>query len=695
VNDWRYFKKVADKLPGFEIREGQQQMLQNVLTAYEQGQTCLIEAGTGTGKSLAYLIPAILWAIKKKEPTVIATHTIALQEQLIQKDIPFLLDALEVDLKAVLVKGMNNYVCLRKLYDNQIEVPETIFGWSKTAVEGSRSELPLSPSPELWDKIGAEAESCTHAKCPHHKECFFFKARREAAEAHLIVANHHLFFADLSLREANDNFDESAVLPPYKRLILDEAHHCEDVATHYFAHTVSRRGLIHYLGRLYSDRGTGKLVTLYRKICEAYPQGDLLAELLTLILPGEKRKIVDHVQSAFEALALYIGNFSQEDKFRLREHHLKDKRWIDEVQPAVEALITEGRLFMQATRALEGKLKEMKDPLLDHKCGSVVAEILGICNRIEGFLDTLFAFVFSPLEPERVRWIEGEAPDLHLISADLEIAPRLSKSLFGRLPTIVLCSATLATNNAFTFIRSRLGIEKAEERIYASPFNYQEQTLLSVPIDLPDPSHPSFTRVVAEKIWETIEIAKGGTFVLFTSYSMLRTCEKLLAERLYKRRYLLYCQGEENRSTLLSKFRTSDQAVLFGTDSFWEGVDVAGEALRCVIIVKLPFKVPNDPLFQARSEAIASQGGSPFFDYSLPQAIVKFKQGFGRLIRNKQDRGCVVCLDPRLAKKGYGKKILASLPPCPLVCEPAAKCMETLRSFYESKNSDKIFVNCR
>lgn len=679
------FEKIAAKLPGFEVRDGQQQMLYNIQEAYEKEQTFLIEAGTGTGKSLAYLIPAILWAIKNKEPTVIATHTIALQEQLMHKDIPFLFDALEVDLKAVLVKGMNNYVCLRKLNDNQNDVPETLLNWSKTTVEGSRSELPILPSAELWDHIGAEAENCTHIKCPHYKECFFFKARKHAADAHLIVANHHLLFADLAIREESDNYEEDAVLPAYKRLILDEAHHCEEVATHYFAENVSRRGLIHQLGRLFSDRGTGKLPALYRKICEAYPNGDLLAEALTLILPSEKRRIVELVNAAFGAVSLYFGAHKQEDKLRIREFHLNDSQWIEQVQPAVGLLVREGKLFLQEVRSLEGKLKSLNDPVLDNKCESTLAEITGICTRLEGLFEVLYSFVFSPLQPEKVRWMEGIAPDLHLICADLEVAPRLSKSLFSRLPTIILCSATLATQGAFHFIRKRLGIENAEERIYPSPFNYTEQILLSIPIDLPDPTHPSFTREAAEKIRESIEMSKGGAFVLFTSYSMLRECERLLAERLHKQRYLLYCQGDESRSTLLHKFRTTDRAVLFGTDSFWEGVDVAGEALRCVIIVKLPFKVPNDPLFQARSEAIASQGGSPFFDYSLPHAIVKFKQGFGRLIRHKEDRGCVICLDGRLIKKGYGKKFLESLPECPLVCEPSVKCAEALKTFYSKK----------
>jgi ATP-dependent DNA helicase DinG len=677
-----YFEKIARKLPGFEVREGQLQMFHDVMAAYKEGRTYLIEAGTGTGKSLAYLIPALLWALEHKEPTVVATHTIALQEQLMQKDIPFLLDALELDLKVVLVKGMQNYVCLRKLEDVQTEIPESLLGWAKTTSEGSRSELPYLPTPDLWEQIGAEADNCTHMKCPHYKRCFFFKARKGALDAHLLVVNHHLFFADLKVREESENYKQTAVLPPYQRLILDEAHHCEEVATQYFAQQVSRRGLIYSLGRLSSDHGTGKLVTLYRKLCELYPQHELLTESLTLLLPAEKGKISDLVNQAFEVLSTFFATHTQDEKLRLRQWHLQDPFWTFHVQPIVVTAVQEGKRFVQAVLLLEEKLNQLEDPLLESKCEGVLAEIRGICSRLERQFETLFSFVSTPLEPERVRWIEGRAPDLHLISADLDIAPRLSKALFGQLPTIVLCSATLATQGTFTFIRKQLGIERAEERIYASPFDYKTQALFLTPIDLPDPMHPSFVRAAAEKIWESVQISRGGMFVLFTSHLMLRECAQLLAERLHKKHYLLFCQGDQNRFSLLNKFRTSDRALLFGTDSFWEGVDVVGEALRCVMIVKLPFKVPSDPLFQARSEAIASRGGSPFFDYSLPQAIVKFKQGFGRLIRNKLDRGCVICLDPRIVKKGYGKQFLQSLPECPTLFEPGAQVLETLKKFF-------------
>lgn len=669
----------SEKLPSFEIRPGQQAMLQDVHQAYENNAIALIEAGTGTGKSLAYLIPALLWARDQGEPTIVATHTIALQEQLIQKDIPFILNTLDLNLKVVLVKGMQNYICLRKLHDAAAEVPESLFRWVKTAQEGSKSELPLLPSNDLWEQIGAEGEACTHVKCPHYKECFVFKARREAADAHLIVANHHLLFADLSLRHASENYKEICVLPPYQRLVLDEAHHVEDVATEYFADKVSRRGLIHLLGRLLSDRSAGKIMALHKRLFEIYPQGGAreLLDLLEITLPSQKRSLADLIHTTFETLAQFVRDHHKEERLRILPHHLAHPYWIQRLQPEVHSLIEAGRAFLQAVHLLDIYIK--RDSLLQPKCEGLIADINGIALRLEGAFEILSTFIFSPLDPKRVRWIEGEG---YLHMADLEIAPLLAASLFDRLPTAILCSATLATNGSFGFIRARLGIKEAVEKIYESPFDYHQQAFLSVPIDLPDPASPHFIKAAAESIFEAIERARGGTFVLFTSYQMLLQCKNLLEDPLQKNHYALFCQGAQGRSLLLDHFRSTERAVLFGTDSFWEGVDVVGEALRCVILVKLPFKVPSDPLFQARCEAIEAQGGSSFFDYSLPQAIVKFKQGFGRLIRNKDDRGCVICLDPRLVKKGYGKHFLKSLPDCPHYFEPRAALSQKWEKFY-------------
>lgn len=679
---------LSQKIPQFEVRHSQQEMLADVIEAYEEQKIALIEAGTGTGKSLAYLLPAIIWALEKNEPTVIATHTIALQEQLIEKDIPFLLRSLDLDLKAVLAKGMHNYVCLRKLHDTATELPEALLSWSQTTQEGSRSELPLAPSRELWEEIGAEADSCTHKRCPHYKECFFFKARRQLADAHLIVANHHLLFADLSIRQESDNYSEMCLLPSYNRLVLDEAHHIEDVATEHFADKVSTRGLLHFLGRLFSEKKVGKIPFLGKKILEVYPKNERRQDVSTILhrieslLPLERRNLNDKIHETFEIIGQFHQAHRKEEKLRLREGHFSETFWIEEVQPATQELVEMGKRFVQSLLLLEPQIKLIKEDLLTEKCETILIEIGAICRRLQIFFKNLHNFIFSPLEASRVRWMEGEGFNFQLVAADLEVASRLSETMFQRMGTVILCSATLTANTNFKFVRKRLGIEEAIEKIYESPFLYEKQAMLLVPTDLPDPSHLSFTTHAAERIWEAIEGSRGGIFVLFTSYAMLQECRSILKDRLMSKRYSLYCQGEEARGILLGKFRTSQKAVLFGTDSFWEGIDVVGEALRCVVLVKLPFKVPSDPLFQARSEAITSDGGSAFFDYSLPHAIVKFKQGFGRLIRAKEDRGCVICLDPRLVNKGYGKKFLKSLPSCPHRFEKDEEYAKTIRQFF-------------
>ncbi|MFN0065942.1 MAG: ATP-dependent DNA helicase [Chlamydiales bacterium] len=662
---------VSKHLPHFEEREGQVAMLEAVQAAYEKEQVLLVEAGTGIGKSMAYLISAMEWAAHHLEPTVVATHTIALQEQLVQKDIPFLLDALGLDLRVVLLKGMSNYLCLRKLYDAKEEMPSAIMSWAETTKEGSKSELSQI---DFFEEIGAEAESCTGSKCPHYKECFFFKARKKAAEAQLVIANHHLLFSDLAIRRATENYNEPCILPPFTRLIIDEAHHVEDVATEHFADRVSRVGLLRLLARLISDRGKGKIALLAKKVAEIPEEKrdektEELLHLLELTLVAEKREVVYLIGELFDRLHEFLRG---KDKLRLQETHMLDPLWIERVQSSAALLLNRGRGFAQLLLGVEGKLSV-------NQMEGIITDIKGVARRFEQNLSVLVNFICQPLEKTRVRWIEESSTNLTLISAELEVAPLLKESLFDKISTVVLTSATLTANNDFGFMRRRLGIGVAEERQFESPFNYGDQVLLSSFIDLPDPTDPQFVSVCIEQIYELLQICRGNAFVLFTSFEMLRQCRDALQGRLP---YPLLCQGEANRTHLLEEFRYSNGAVLFGTDSFWEGVDVVGDSLRCVILVKLPFKVPSDPLFQARSQLIQEQGGAAFKDYSLPQAALKFKQGFGRLIRHKQDRGAVICLDARLVNKGYGKVFLKSLPNCRKIFATRKEVYEELKKFY-------------
>lgn len=695
-------------LKGFEPRPQQQRMMANIIDAYNQNKIALIEAGTGTGKSLAYLIPALIWASTCNEKTVISTNTITLQEQLIHKDIPRLLEILNLKLKVVLVKGMNNYLCLRKLEDAQSEVRlfpseenneiEKIAVWNRTAAEGSRSEMPFVPSHAAWERIGAESEACSHNECPFYQQCHFYKARRQAQDAHLLVVNHHLLFTDLMKRAELENYSETAILPPYKRIILDEAHHIEDIATEHFANRLNRLDLIRTLARLASDKQTpsqGKLLMLKEKIQNVYRKtpprdaGQIISRL-TIDLPALRHSLNDNIHQAFDLFAQFIDYIKQpfntgaqdeiasppnEQKLRMLQEHQSHHKWKEDVLPVAQRLIDSLKQYHQMLNSLEAELKLIDNDRLHEQTKSVRIDIRGLAFRLESFISLLNNFVSPWHNKDKVRWIESQLlktlVNVHLVDADLDVSKALAEYLFSKFPTIILCSATLTSNQQFNFVRERFGLNdkrlpqrKLAEHIYDSPFDYSQQALLAVPTDIPPPTHADFNEIAYENIWKAIEASHGQAFVLFTSYSMLQQCYEVLAKRLEAHHYPVFKQGDDNRQGLLNKFKNTHRSVLFGTDSFWEGVDVIGDALRCVIIVKLPFKVPSEPIIQARTEAILEQGGNPFFDYAVPHAIVKFKQGFGRLIRHKWDRGCIVCLDTRLVFKGYGKLFLNSLPPC-------------------------------
>jgi len=710
---------LSQALPGYEPREQQQKMMHNIIDAYNEDNIALIEAGTGTGKSFAYLIPAILWAAQQKERTVISTGTIALQEQLLHKDIPFILKALNIELKAVLVKGMSNYLCLRKLHDlkdqyllypvNEQEELRKLDSWGQTTKDGSRSSLPFAPTGATWEKVCAESDTCNSRKCPFYQECHFFKARKTAEDAQLLVVNHHLLFADLTRRAENDNYKDPAVLPLYNRVIIDEAHHIEDIATEYFASNVNRLGLMRIMGRLNAEKGAegiGKLPALKQKIQDTYKSKSIpsaitiLLSRLTIDLPGAREQLMTHLVQMFDAFTEFMrsqvasdSNDDSNSKLRLKGLHLSHFLWKDEVCTGVTRFIETAQRYTQIIDSTLEDLKNYEDDILKENISGVIFEIHALKNRLIESCESLTRFVVMKELPEKVRWIELQTTrvgtNIHMINADLNVAKSCVDYLFSKFPTIVLCSATLTTNQQFSYFRHRLGLTKEllpkqmlTENIYDSPFNFQQQAMLAVPTDLPSPLEPEFIAAAVEKIWQVIQVSRGNAFVLFTSYSMLKTCYNQLEARLKQHKYIPSKQGDESRQVLLNKFKANNRSVLFGTDSFWEGVDVVGDALRCVIIVKLPFKVPTEPIVQARSEAISAKGGDPFTEYSLPNAIVKFKQGFGRLIRNKRDRGCIVCLDTRLITKNYGKQFLNSLPLCHHVFGTSDVLEKQMTAFY-------------
>lgn len=691
-------------LKGYEPRAAQLEMMRNVIDAYNQQAIALIEAGTGTGKSIAYLLPALLWAVQRKERTVISTNTITLQEQLILKDIPLLTKALNLEVKAVLVKGMSNYICLRKLDDAKQELRllppdeavelEKIAAWAHSTHDGSRSDIPFIPSGTTWEKVGAENDTCNKQDCPYYQLCPFFKARRQANDAHIMVVNHHLLFADLACRADNDNYKNPAVLPFYNHIVLDEAHNIEDVATEYFATHISRINIMRSMARLASEKqakSQGKLPLLKEKLLEQYrkqtpPKGiSSLYSRLNIELPNMRHELLQLLAVTFQSFADFVQTLQRKDnhsddspqgdkKLRLLPCHQTHPDWSNFIVPQTKQFIGAMQRYVQVLNSLEVDFKALDNDRLNEQTKGLRFEITALASRLAESCTVLANFLTENQSTTTVRWIEAQTmrtmTNIHLVEAELNISHRLVKYLFSKFPTVILCSATLTTNKKFEFTRNRLGLTSALlpgrriiEAVYESPFNFQQQALFAVPTDMPNPQDPQFTPVAAEKIWQAIQASHGNAFVLFTSYTMLKTCYQLLAQRLEDHRYITFKQGDDNRQSLLDKFKATDRSILFGTDSFWEGVDVVGDALRCVIIVKLPFKVPSEPIIQARTEAITAQGGDPFFEYSLPNAIVKFKQGIGRLIRNKRDRGCIICLDSRLISKNYGKQFLNSMPP--------------------------------
>lgn len=712
---------LSSNLKGFESREQQQEMMLNIVEAYNENQVALIEAGTGTGKSIAYLIPAILWARFNGEKTAISTNTINLQEQLIHKDIPLIAKAANIEVKAVLVKGMRNYLCLRKLEEARAETlllpPEEaqelfkLEQWSNNTKDGTRSSLPFVPTPNTWDRVCAENDTCTKNKCPFYQDCHFFKARKQAEDAHILVVNHHLLFADLSLRGEDDNYKDPAVLPAYSRVILDEAHHIEDVATEYFADSLSRLDLLRTIGRLAAEKqgkSHGKLPLLREKILTTYNNSTMPRELDPVIsalhvdLPAQRQDILTLIIEMFDAYQNFLDALTSrsqeqskpgENKLRILPMHATHPDWSDKILPRTNRLIDGIKRYVQTLDRLCCNIKQVENERLKESTKGILFETAALGNRLLEACTVIENFV-KEATSTKVKWIESQmlktTTNLSLINAELEINKALANFLFSKMSTVILCSATLTTNKNFDFMRQRLGLipeflesTPITENAYESPFNFQQQALLTVPTDLPEPNSSKFTEAAAEKIFQAIEASHGSAFVLFTSYTMLKQCCQILEERLQSKKYTLFKQGDDNRQNLLQKFKTTSRAVLFGTDSFWEGVDVAGEALRCVIIVKLPFKVPSEPIIQARTEAIAAKGGDPFMEYSLPNAIVKFKQGFGRLIRTKRDRGCIVCLDTRLLTKRYGQEFLDSLPPCQRVFASGPEFQKIMTDFYK------------
>ncbi len=694
---------IAKELGAYEDRQSQRDLSAHLTDGYNDGGVLLLEAGTGVGKSFAYLVPALAWARANGERTIVSTNTINLQEQLVGKDLPLLRRALKDDEHEptfALLKGWRNYLCRLRLETATASQQSLIEGdkvaelvnlaeWAGHTNDGTLADLPMPPSPEVWDEVAAEADLCTRLRCPHFDRCFVFQARRRAAQADVVVVNHHLLAADLAVRQASDNWEEAAVLPAYKRLILDEAHHLEDVAAGHLGVQVSSRGVQRLLNRLERGRGKGLLPALQYDLSTT---DDLLNRASLDLLRERLIPAVSHARTAAESLFLRLfGHLSTgpAGQLRLDEDFGRNDIWQEGLTRELESTIAG---FKTVANLIETVADRMAQIEMTDRRSQLLGECRGVVRRLESMIDGLNATLRPATgRPPEVRWMErsgAKGQTLQLSAVPLDLAPLLRELLFDRLTTVALTSATLAAGGEFAFLASRIGLSGegspvTVQEIFPSPFPYEEHCLLGLPDDIPDPreDEAGHDAAVAQVVNDLAWASDGGIFVLFTSHAALRRTAIAVKSQL-GHRFPILVQGEGQRDHLIRRFREAGNAILLGTSSFWEGVDVPGRALRGLVLAKLPFKVPSEPITAARLERLSEQGADGFFGYLLPHAALKLKQGFGRLIRGADDVGVVLLLDRRVVTRRYGAMLLEGLPPAERVIGSWAQVRTKCEDFF-------------
>jgi ATP-dependent DNA helicase DinG len=620
--------------PGYEFRRGQLQMAQAVEQALEEKRHLIVEAGTGTGKTLAYLMPVI----QSGKRVIISTGTKNLQEQLFYKDVPFLEQALfpngEGKLNVCYMKGRNNYLCKKKLYDltdqpvlsglEEIEHYRAIAAWEKNTHTGDRAELASLPEASaLWHKLDARSDTCLGQKCSAFETCFITEMHRRAMESDIIIVNHHLFFADLAIKQASEYAPDAGILPEVGAVIFDEAHELEDVASSYFGVAVSNL----------------RVEDLVRDVEASLTRN----KMLSTSVMGALKSLRDRSQLFFSVLPPGEGRFAFENRREFMEEN--------------------GDEFIALRQALDRMGAELQN------LPSKSEEVFTFSRRAQQ-LQVQLTFLMESEDHNTVFWIDRRSArgatgpgrrvgNVYLQATPIDVAPILKNTLFEPLESAVLTSATLAVGGGFEYMKRRLGLEHVREVVLPSHYDYPNQALFYVPPDLPDPRTPQFAAKAADRIRRLLEITRGRAFVLFTSYAQMNEVHQRLLGEL---EFPMLLQGDAPKSALLEEFRLTPHAVLFATSSFWQGVDVQGEQLSCVIIDRLPFAVPSDPVVAARVKSIDADGGNAFFDYQVPSAVITLKQGFGRLIRSLHDRGLLTLLDNRILKKAYGQVFVESLP---------------------------------
>ena len=602
---------------GYEHRPGQLQMAEAVNDAFENHHHVVVEAGTGTGKTLAYLLPAICSGRR----VVISTATKSLQEQLYQKDVPFLQKHFAPELKVAVMKGRNNFLCLTKMHAladqpvlkgmEEVDAFRQIRDWARVTETGDRAELTFLPDDsDLWSRMDARRDTCTGRKCPQFEQCFLTAMQSRAREADLIIVNHHLFFADLALKQ--DDF--GSILPEYSAVVFDEAHEMEDVASDYFGQQISN--------------------FRFEELARDADNAMRLGHFGTPSLLRRTQRIREKSRAFFDTFPPRDGRFP----FTRSER----EAFLEQNREAYDSL-------MNALKAMETEFAALTQK---------PEELLRIARRSFEIRQEL-AFLFESNEENFVYWFERRNKGVYLAATPIDVSQILREKLFEAFDTVILTSATLTVGGRFEFIRQRLGLDHAKESALPPEFNYQEQALLYLPQRMPDVRDAGFAAKAADEIVQLLELSQGRAFCLFTSYAQMNDLFERVEGRLD---FPLQLQGTAPRSVLLERFKTTPNAVLFATASFWQGVDVPGEQLSCVIVDRLPFAVPSDPIVAARVRALQEEGRNPFAEFQVPEAVLALKQGFGRLIRAKTDRGVLALLDTRLQRMPYGRIFLESLP---------------------------------
>lgn len=639
---------IAKAMPGYEVRHEQIEMAEAIESAISHSEQLIVEAGTGIGKSFAYLAPLAEYALENNALGIVSTNTISLQEQIIHKDIPFLEKALDKDFKAVLVKGRNNYLCLRRLhrseflqkdlFSDQYELTEftKIFAWSYKTQDGTLYDLEEEPDSKVWGMISADSETCLGKNCQYHKRCFFQKAREKISEARILVVNHHLFFSNLALAK-----EQKSIFPEWDALVFDEAHSIENVATEHLGASISNTGIKYLLDLLFNlKKQKGFLLTV----------GD--QDSMELVEQIRRRS------DAFfkDAKEYFDANVKKEDSdtFRIRQKNFIENNLSLPLHDLAESLLV-------AKKSAKDKEDEV--------------EIAGFARKISALKDSV-ELILNQAMSNYVYWIESsrnkKVNRISINMAPVNIGEILKEELFDEEKPIIMTSATLSVDNgSFKYFKNRVGAKKAIEMKLGSPFDYKNQVRMYIAKNMPNPDNMTdYAMKAADRIKRYLELTNGSAFVLFTSYSLMNIVYEELEEYLVQKGFNVLRQGKGlSRNKMLASFKKESGSVLFGVDTFWQGIDVQGKNLSNVIITKLPFAVPDHPVIEARIEDIQKRGGDAFLEYNLPEAILKFKQGFGRLIRSKKDTGIIAILDSRIINKFYGKAFLRSVPECEIIID--------------------------